>query len=95
DLVLLDEPSSGMAPEEAMELGERLVVLRRELGLSILMIEHHVPLVLDVCDYVYCLSFGRVLAQGGPEEVRRDREVVRAYLGGEPDDERGEMTTAR
>lgn len=81
DLVLLDEPSSGMGPEEAAGLGRTLSSLRRELGLTIVMIEHHLPLVVGVCDYVYCLNFGRLLAEGPPDEVRRHPEVVRAYLG--------------
>ena len=83
DVLLLDEPSSGMGPEEAHELGDRLLDLRRELGLTILLIEHHVPLVTRVCDYVYVLSSGRMLAEGSPDEVRTHPEVIAAYLGGE------------
>jgi len=83
DLVLLDEPSSGMGPEEAHELGDTLLELRRELGISIAMIEHHVPLVVRVCDYVYCLNFGQMLAEGLPDEVRNHPQVVTAYLGEE------------
>jgi len=86
DVVLLDEPSSGMGPEEAHRLGDTLLELRREFGLSIAMIEHHVPLVVRVCDYVYCLNFGELLAEGKPEEVRNHPEVVRAYMGEDPDD---------
>jgi branched-chain amino acid transport system ATP-binding protein len=83
DVLLLDEPSSGMGPEEAHHLGDTLLELRREFGLSIAMIEHHVPLVVRVCDYVYCLNFGEMLAEGKPDEVRSHPEVVRAYLGEE------------
>lgn len=83
DVLLLDEPSSGMGPEEADELGNTLLDLRREFGLSIAMIEHHVPLVTRVCDYVYCLNFGQLLAEGLPEEVRNHPQVVTAYLGEE------------
>ena len=83
DVLLLDEPTSGMGPDESDELGERLLVLRREFGLTLLVIEHHVPLVLRVCDYVYVLNFGRLLAEGKPSEVQRHPEVVAAYLGGE------------
>jgi|SRR5947209_18489484 len=81
DVLLLDEPTSGMGPEEAHAFGDQLLQLRQEFGLSILMIEHHVPLVVRVCDYVYCLNFGEMLAEGPPEEVRNHPEVVRAYLG--------------
>jgi branched-chain amino acid transport system ATP-binding protein len=86
ELLLLDEPSSGMGPEEAHELGDTLLALRREFGLSIAMIEHHVPLVVRVCDYVYCLSFGQLLAEGLPEEVRNHPQVITAYLGEDADD---------
>ncbi|HET6816291.1 MAG TPA: ABC transporter ATP-binding protein [Mycobacteriales bacterium] len=83
DLLLLDEPSSGMGPEESHQLGERLLTLRKELGVTMLLIEHHVPLVAAVCDYVYVLNFGKLLAEGDPDHVRNHPEVVAAYLGGE------------
>jgi len=86
DVLLLDEPSSGMGPEEAHRLGDTLLDLRREFGLSIAMIEHHVPLVVRVCDYVYCLNFGELLAEGKPDVVRNHPEVVRAYLGEDPEE---------
>ena len=87
DVLLLDEPSSGMGPEEAHALGDTLLDLRREFGLSIAMIEHHVPLVVRVCDYVYCLDFGELLTEGLPEAVRSHPAVVAAYLGDDPDPE--------
>ncbi|MDV6013384.1 ABC transporter ATP-binding protein [Haloechinothrix sp. LS1_15] len=87
DLVLLDEPGSGMGPEEAHELGEMLLALRKQFGLSIVMIDHHVPLVTRVSDYMYCFNFGEVLAEGRPAYVRNHPEVARAYLGEEPDEE--------
>jgi branched-chain amino acid transport system ATP-binding protein len=74
-----------MGPEEAHALGDTLLELRRAFGLSIAMIEHHVPLVVRVCDYVYCLDFGELLTEGLPEDVRRHPAVVAAYLGDEPD----------
>ena len=83
DIVLLDEPSSGMGPEESHQLGERLLDLRKAFGLTMLLIEHHVPLVLSVCDYVYVLNFGRLLAEGRPSVIQMHPEVVAAYLGGE------------
>jgi branched-chain amino acid transport system ATP-binding protein len=83
EFLMLDEPTSGMSPEEAHAFGELLVRLRKELNLTVLMIEHHVPLVVAVCDYVYCLNFGRLLAEGKPDEIRRHPEVVAAYLGEE------------
>jgi branched-chain amino acid transport system ATP-binding protein len=86
DLLLLDEPSSGMGPEESHALGDRLLNLRQELGVTMLLIEHHVPLVTAVCDYVYVLNFGKLLAEGDPDHVRNHPEVVAAYLGGEAPD---------
>ena len=83
DILLLDEPSSGMGPEESEELGDRLLALRQEFGLTMLLIEHHVPLVLRVCDHVYVLNFGRLLAEGQPSVIQTHPEVVAAYLGGE------------
>jgi branched-chain amino acid transport system ATP-binding protein len=76
-----------MGPEEAHRLGDTLLGLRKEFGVSIAMIEHHVPLVVRVCDYVYCLNFGQMLAEGKPNDVRNHPEVVRAYLGEEPEEE--------
>jgi branched-chain amino acid transport system ATP-binding protein len=86
EVLLLDEPSSGMGPEEAHTLGDTLLRLRRDFGLSIAMIEHHVPLVVRVCDYVYCLNFGQLLAEGLPEDVRNHPQVVTAYLGEDAED---------
>src|SRR3954451_8872260 len=80
---MLDEPGSGMGPEEADRLGDELLSLRQEFDLSILMIEHHVPLVVRICDYVYCLNFGELLTEGLPDAVRNHPEVVAAYLGEE------------
>ncbi|MCA1726820.1 MAG: ABC transporter ATP-binding protein [Actinobacteria bacterium] len=89
DILLLDEPSSGMSPEEAHQLGETLLYLRSALNLTVLMIEHHVPLVVGVCDYVFALNFGKLLARGRPEEIQRHPEVVSAYLGTEVEEEAG------
>lgn len=93
DILLLDEPSSGMGPDEAHALGDRLLELRKTLNLTMLMIEHHVPLVVDVCDYVYVLNFGRILARGKPEEIQTHPEVIAAYLGGEAPSGDGEVDT--
>jgi branched-chain amino acid transport system ATP-binding protein len=85
DLLLLDEPSSGMGPEEAHQLGDSLLELRRMFRLSIAMIEHHVPLVVRVCDHVYCLDFGQLVTDGPPHEVRNHPQVLAAYLGEDHD----------
>ncbi len=81
DLLMLDEPSAGMSPAAVENLGERLREIRDELGRTVLLIEHHIPLVLDVCDYIYVLNFGQVLAHGTTEEIARKPEVIGAYFG--------------
>lgn len=81
-MLLLDEPASGLSPEEALELAGTLRDLRERLRLTILMIEHHVPLVAEVCDYVYVLNFGKLLTEGEPAEIQTHPEVIAAYLGG-------------
>jgi len=81
DLVMLDEPSAGMAPAAAENLAARLRDLRDELGRTVLLIEHNVPLVLDTCDYVYVLDAGRLIAEGAPEDIASNPQVIDAYFG--------------
>jgi branched-chain amino acid transport system permease protein len=82
ELVLLDEPASGLSPEEAVAFVERVRHLRRTLGLTLLLIEHHLPVVTQLADFVYVLAEGQVLASGTPEQVQRDERVIASYLGG-------------
>jgi len=79
-LLLLDEPAAGLDTSESEELGRRLRALAHE-GSSMLLIDHDMGLVLGVCDRIVVLEFGKVIASGTPDEVRRDRRVVEAYLG--------------
>ena len=79
-ILLLDEPASGLDTAESSELGTRLRRLRDE-GHTILLVDHDMGLVLNVCDVVYVLDFGQVLAAGTPAEIRDDTAVVDAYLG--------------
>jgi ABC-type branched-subunit amino acid transport system ATPase component len=81
DLVMLDEPSAGMAPAAAENLAGRLRDLRDALGRTVLLIEHNVPLVLDTCDYVYVLDAGRLIAEGEPREIAANQRVIDAYFG--------------
>jgi branched-chain amino acid transport system ATP-binding protein len=83
DLLLLDEPSAGMSPEESHEFGDLLLRIRKELGVTIVMIEHHVPLMVGVCDYLYVLNFGKLLVEGLPKEIQSHPEVITAYFGEE------------
>jgi branched-chain amino acid transport system ATP-binding protein len=79
-LLLLDEPAAGLDTAESVVLGQQLRRLP-ELGVSVLLIDHDMGLVLSVCDYIYVLDFGQVIAQGTPSEIRRDPAVIHAYLG--------------
>jgi sulfate-transporting ATPase len=81
-ILLLDEPAAGLDDLESRELGTLLRRLATQWNLAILLVEHDVELVMDVCDEVAVLEFGRKIAHGTPDEVRRDPAVVVAYLGG-------------
>jgi branched-chain amino acid transport system ATP-binding protein len=79
-ILLLDEPVAGMNHEEADEI-RRLILELRDNGLSILLIEHDMSFVMNLCDYLYVLDFGVMIARGRPEEVRTNPTVLDAYLG--------------
>jgi branched-chain amino acid transport system ATP-binding protein len=80
-LLLLDEPASGLNHEEVGELGRLIRSLRERLRLTVLLVEHHMSLVMSISERVVALNFGKVIAQGAPDEVRRHPELERAYLG--------------
>jgi branched-chain amino acid transport system ATP-binding protein len=80
-LLLLDEPAAGLNLAEKAELSAFIRDLRHRFDLTVLIIEHHVPLVMGLCDRLAVLNFGRLICQGRPEEVRSDQCVIDAYLG--------------
>ncbi len=79
DLVMLDEPASGLAAQEVTELADRIRGLRTRA--SVMLVEHHMDLVMEVCDHIVVLDFGEVISSGPPDAVRDDPAVTRAYLG--------------
>ncbi|WP_082392941.1 ABC transporter ATP-binding protein [Nocardia arizonensis] len=80
-LLMLDEPVNGLSHGEVAEFAALVKELRAELGLTVIVVEHHMGFVMGICDRVVCLDFGRVIAEGTPEQVQRHPDVIAAYLG--------------
>ncbi len=81
-LLLLDEPAAGMNPHETLELNELITSIKAD-GLSILLIEHDMKMVMQLSDHIFVMDYGRKIAEGSPEEVRHNPAVIKAYLGEE------------
>jgi len=84
-LLLLDEPAAGMNPQETDELNELIIGIREEEGITIFLIEHDMKLVMSLSDRIYVVDYGKKIAEGRPEEIKRNPAVIKAYLGEEVD----------
>jgi branched-chain amino acid transport system ATP-binding protein len=85
-LLLLDEPAAGMNPQETRDLEDLIVGIREKFHISIMLIEHDMKMVMSMSDRIYVLDYGRMIADGTPEEIAANPEVIKAYLGEEHDD---------
>jgi branched-chain amino acid transport system ATP-binding protein len=80
-LLLLDEPLAGMNRDEKEDIARFILDISEEMGITIAVVEHDMGVVMDICERVVVLDFGRKIAEGSPEEIRTNEEVIRAYLG--------------
>jgi len=81
ELLLLDEPAAGMNPAETAQLTSTIAQLREQFGLTILLIEHDMSVVMTICERIYVMDYGKLIAHGTPEEIKANPRVIEAYLG--------------
>ncbi|WP_455596975.1 ABC transporter ATP-binding protein [Cloacibacillus porcorum] len=83
ELLLLDEPAAGMNAEEVEQLNHLITDIHKDFNLTILLIEHHMDMVMEICPHIVCMNFGAKIAEGTPEEIQSHPDVLKAYLGEE------------
>ncbi|MDO5114833.1 MAG: ABC transporter ATP-binding protein [Synergistaceae bacterium] len=83
ELLLLDEPAAGMNADEVVQLNDLITNIHRDFKLTILLIEHHMDVVMAICPHIVCMNFGAKIAEGTPDEIQSNPEVLKAYLGEE------------
>jgi branched-chain amino acid transport system ATP-binding protein len=82
-ILFLDEPAAGMNPQETAELTALIKQIQQQFNITILLIEHDMSLVMNVTERIYVLEYGRLIAHGTPDEIKHNKRVIEAYLGGE------------
>lgn len=82
-ILFLDEPAAGMNPNESARLTELIKQIQRDFDLTIVLIEHDMSVVMQVCERIYVLEYGKMIAEGTPQEIRENEQVIKAYLGGD------------
>ena len=82
-ILFLDEPAAGMNPQETADLTAHIRQIQKDFGITIILIEHDMSLVMDVTERIYVLEYGRLIAEGTPDEIKNNKRVIEAYLGGE------------
>jgi len=80
-VLLLDEPAAGMNPQESLELVDRIKLIQKQFDLTVIIIEHDMKVIMSLCQYIYVMATGEMIAQGEPEQIRSNPDVIRAYLG--------------
>jgi ABC-type branched-subunit amino acid transport system ATPase component len=81
--LLLDEPAAGLNPREVKSLIEMIRKIQEDHHLSIIIVEHHMDLIMNICSLIHVLDFGKKIAEGKPEEIKKNEKVLQAYLGDE------------